>query len=80
MGKWRSRVNFLDRDTSRTLRGKNQMSTQLDRIATKAKQNPKIRFTSLIHIINPEFLRETWFEMNRKGSPGIDGKNCGGIW
>lgn len=50
------------------------MSTQLDRIAIKAKQSPKIRFTSLIHIINPEFLKETWFEMNRKGSPGIDGK------
>lgn len=50
------------------------MSTKLNRIAVKAKQDPKARFTSLIHIIDPEFLRETWGEMNRKGCPGIDGQ------
>lgn len=67
-------MNFLNRDTSFTLRGKKQVLTQLDRIVIKAKQNPTIRFTSLIHIITPEFLKEIWFEMNQKGSPGIDGK------
>lgn len=48
------------------------MSTQLNRIATKAKLDPKARFTSLAHLITPDFLRETWLEMNRKGSPGVD--------
>jgi hypothetical protein len=34
------------------------MSTQLRKIAAKAKQDPKARFTSLAHLLTPEFLRE----------------------
>lgn len=50
------------------------MSTELDKIAVKAKRSPGTRFTSLAHLINPDFLHETWDEMNRKGSAGIDGE------
>jgi RNA-directed DNA polymerase len=50
------------------------MSTQLLKIAAKAKQDPKVRFTSLAHILTPEFLRETWRQLNRKGASGIDGE------
>jgi group II intron reverse transcriptase/maturase len=50
------------------------MSTQLLKIAAKAKQDPKTRFTSLAHILTPEFLRETWRQLNRKGASGIDGE------
>lgn len=50
------------------------MSTQLDKIANKAKQNPQLRFTSLSHLISPDFLIETWKEMNQRGSPGVDGE------
>ena len=50
------------------------MSTQLDRIAAKAKSDPKLRFTSLAHIITPDFLKETWRMMNRKGASGVDGE------
>jgi RNA-directed DNA polymerase len=50
------------------------MSTKLNRIAVKAKQEPKLRFTSLAHIITPEFLKETWRLMNRKGASGVDGE------
>ncbi len=49
------------------------MSTQLYRIAEKAKQNPQIRFTSLAHLLTPDFLLETWKQMNQKGCSGIDG-------
>lgn len=49
------------------------MSTQLYRIANKAKQNPKFQFTSLAHLLTPNFLLETWKQMNRKGCSGIDG-------
>ena len=67
------------------------MSTELIRIAEKAKAEPKLRFTSLAHIITPEFLKETWSLMNRKGASGVDGETtvefeCGiderirGIW
>ncbi len=50
------------------------MSTQLSRIAAKAKTEPKLRFTSLAHLITPEFLKETWHLMNRKGASGVDGE------
>lgn len=50
------------------------MSTQLSRIAAKAKLEPKLCFTSLAHIITPEFLKETWRLMNRKGASGVDGE------
>ena len=50
------------------------MSTQLDQIAKKAKSNPKLRFTSLAHLLTPEFLTETWRQMNRRGASGVDGE------
>src|SRR5215471_623733 len=50
------------------------MSTQLGQIAKKAKSDRKVRFTSLAHLLTPEFLRETWKQMNRRGASGIDGE------
>ena len=50
------------------------MSTALSRISLKAKKNPKIRFTSLAHLLTPEFLKETWKQMNKHAASGIDGE------
>jgi RNA-directed DNA polymerase len=50
------------------------MSTQLDRIAAKAKADRKVRFTSLAHVLTPAFRTETWRQMNRRGASGIDGE------
>ena len=50
------------------------MSTKLDQIMEKAKSNPKLRFTSLAHLLTPEFLAETWKQMNRRGASGVDGE------
>jgi group II intron reverse transcriptase/maturase len=50
------------------------MSTQLLKIAAKAKQDAKVRFTSLAHVLTPAFLLETWRQLNRKGASGIDGE------
>ena len=40
------------------------MSTKLDQIMEKAKSNPKLRFTSFAHLLTPDFLAETWKQMN----------------
>jgi len=48
------------------------MTTKLVGIATKAKKDRKLQFTSVAHLLTPEFLWETWQQMNRKGSSGID--------
>ena len=52
------------------------MSTQLSQIAKRAKLDRKARFTSLAHLLTPEFLRETWGKMNRHAAGGIDGKSA----
>ena len=45
------------------------MSTQLDQIAKKAESNPKLRFTSLGHLLTPEFLTKVGhlFEADIRG-------------
>jgi group II intron reverse transcriptase/maturase len=53
------------------------MSTQLERIAEKAKADRKLCFTALAHHVTPEFLVETWGLMNRRGASGIDGETAG---
>jgi len=52
------------------------MSTELDRITKKAKSEPKLRFTSLAHLLTPEFLTETWKQINRRGASGVDGETA----
>ena len=49
------------------------MNTKLARITEKAKTDRKLRFTSLAHLLTPEFLIETWKQMNRRGASGVDG-------
>jgi group II intron reverse transcriptase/maturase len=53
-----------------------RVTTGLARIAAKAKADSKCRFTSLAHILTPEFLAETWRQMNRHGASGVDGETC----
>jgi group II intron reverse transcriptase/maturase len=48
------------------------MTTKLDEIATKARSNPTLRFTSLAHLVTPAFLKETWQSINRRGAAGVD--------
>src|SRR5258708_35653401 len=59
MGKQRGRLSCWSGETFPALRGRRRMSTQLDQIAAKAKSEPKLRFTSLAHLITPEFLKGT---------------------
>ena len=51
------------------------MSTKLAQIAKRAKLDRKVRFTSLAHLLTPEFLGETWGMINRQGAGGIDGES-----
>src|ERR1700692_2050666 len=74
MGKQRGRLRCWSGETFPALRGRRRMSTQLDQIMEKAKSNPKLRFTSLAHLLTPEFLTETWKQRNRRGASGVDGE------
>ncbi len=50
------------------------MTRGLDRIAAKAASDPGCRFTSLAHWLTPAFLKETWYQLNRRGAAGVDGE------
>jgi hypothetical protein len=46
----------------------------LARIAENAKEDRKLRFTSVAHLLTPELLLETWAQMNHNGASGVDGE------
>lgn len=48
------------------------METKLIRIAEVAKAQPKVRFTSLAHLINENALKQCHHEMSRRKASGID--------
>jgi len=50
------------------------MTTQLDKVAKKAREDRKLRFTSLAHLLTPEFIQETWQMINKAGAAGVDGE------
>jgi len=50
------------------------MTTPLARVAEKAKADRKLQFTSLAHLLTPQFVAETWRMGNKKGAPGVDGE------
>lgn len=52
------------------------MSTKLSQIAERAKLDRKARFTSLAHLLTPEFLEETWKGMNRRAAGGVDSESA----
>ena len=48
------------------------MSAGLERVALRARTEPRERFTSLSHHLTEDFLKETYRQMNRHGAPGVD--------
>lgn len=50
------------------------MTTELKKVAEKAKADRRVRFTSLAHLLTLEFLKETWGLVNKRGVHGVDGQ------
>jgi RNA-directed DNA polymerase len=50
------------------------MTTGLERIADKARCEPKLRFTSLAHHIRKERVWMNLSQIPTKSAPGVDGK------
>ena len=56
-------------DTSRL----ETVSTKLERIAEQAREYPEMVFTTLIHLIDVDFLKEAFRRTRKDAAPGIDG-------
>ena len=49
------------------------MSQALERVRTKARERKTEKFTALLHHIDDELLRESFYAIERKAAPGVDG-------
>lgn len=49
-------------------------ATKLDRITTKAKREPKTRFTYVKHLLNEEYLFHCFQELEKRKAAGVDGR------
>jgi RNA-directed DNA polymerase len=49
------------------------VETKLTRIAEKARENPKLKFTTLVHLINEETLMAAHMGMPERKASGVDG-------
>ncbi len=72
-GKGLARMREDDRETFATRRSGERMATKLSTLTRRAKENPKLKFTSLAHLLSEEYLRECLSELKRNKAPGIDG-------
>lgn len=61
-------------DTPAALRHRKPVSTELHRIACKARNEPEFKFTSLFHLMNEELLRGCFARLRGDAAAGIDGK------
>jgi group II intron reverse transcriptase/maturase len=48
------------------------LSTKLNRLSEIARKDPKVKFTSLAHLLDEECLKESYRELNRYAAVGID--------
>lgn len=53
-------------------RNEESVATKLQRIAEKARSDPKCRFTSLLHLMNRELLWECFWQLKDTRASGID--------
>ena len=55
------------------IQSRDKVSFGLEGVRRRAKTDKTCCFTALLHHITPELLRQSFYELNRKAMPGIDG-------
>src|SRR5262249_43960348 len=60
---------------SRTCRtqGRESVFQRLDRVRQAARQRKKEKVTALVHLVDVELLRQSYFWLQRKAAAGVDG-------
>lgn len=68
---------MTDKASSDTERIHTMFPTWQDTIATMARADPKLRFTTLAHRLTPDTLKRAFKRLNRHAAPGPDGITVG---
>ena len=71
-GRAQTKENIVPSHMHPTQSGKS-MSQGLDGVGKAARERKQERFTALLHHLSIELLRESFYELQRKASPGVDG-------
>jgi len=74
-GRTSAKRNAGEEATSR-IQSRKLVSFGLEGVRTRARTDKTCCFTALLHHITPELLRQSFYELNRKAAPGIDGVTC----
>jgi len=71
-GRTQTKENIVQSHMHSTQSGK-RMSQGLDGVRKAAKERKQERFTALLHHLNVDLLRDSFYALQRKASPGVDG-------
>jgi RNA-directed DNA polymerase len=71
-GRAQTRENIVQSHMHPTQSGK-RMSQGLDGVRKAARERKQERFTALLHHLSVELLRDSFYALQRKASPGVDG-------
>jgi len=61
------------RQSTHRTQTRDRVTQALDRIREAARQREKEQFTALLHHVNPDTLRLSFYALKRQAAPGIDG-------
>lgn len=70
-------MNWEEKETSSAHRGGQRKSTELSSLSFRARENPRLRFTSLAHYLTVDFLKICFKEMKKDRAVGVDGVTTG---
>jgi RNA-directed DNA polymerase len=71
-GRAQTKENIVESHMHPTQSGK-RMSQGLDGVRKAAKESKQQQFTALLHHLSIDLLRESFYALQRKASPGVDG-------
>src|SRR5438132_54648 len=71
-GRAQTKENIVQSHMHPTQSGK-RMSQGLGGVRKVAKERKQVRFTALLHHLNVDLLRDSFYALQRKASPGVDG-------
>jgi RNA-directed DNA polymerase len=65
-----------DQSSTGRVQSRGTVSQGLERIRQAARERKKERFTSLLHHVSVDLLREAFGELKQNAAPGVDGLTC----
>jgi RNA-directed DNA polymerase len=73
-GRSLAKGNTDQQNTPRTQSRHASVPSALDRVRQLARKDRKVQFTSLLHHVNLDRLRDAFLALRRNAAPGVDGE------